>query len=41
LKVKEKALELFEIPVPIAEQSRIVNKVNELMSLCDNWNSNL
>ncbi len=34
--LSKKVLELFEIPCPpLAEQHRIVAKVNELMELCD------
>jgi type I restriction enzyme S subunit len=34
--LSKKVLELFEVPVPpLAEQKRIVAKVNELMALCD------
>lgn len=34
--LSKKTLELFEIPVPpLPEQLRIVDKINELMSLCD------
>jgi type I restriction enzyme S subunit len=40
--LSKKVLELFEFPVPpLAEQQRIVAKVDELMTLCDSLKANL
>jgi len=40
--LSKKVLELFEIPIsPLAEQHRIVSKVDEIMGLCDTLKAQL